>query len=230
MPASSERGALGWCTVSLIYHEGKKILFDTGSYGDRIFLLQGLRKLGLNTDQIDIVFVSHLHFDHFLNAEIFTASTIMVPRRDMRYVLENEYIARGDPYVPVSTVKYLRDRLMMVEDGEEILEGMKVVSLPGHTPGSAGLFCEDGRILFAGDAVKNGWEFVNNKAPQVFYSKEAALKNYEYVKRSVQVIVPGHDRPFNLKKDYSIEYMSDYTAVITICSDPRQEKRLIELR
>ena len=69
IPVSSTRGALGWSTVALIETGGLRILFDTGSYGDRSLLIE--RLLSLDPQALDAVFISHLHYDHCQNIDLF---------------------------------------------------------------------------------------------------------------------------------------------------------------
>lgn len=85
IPVTSERGALGWCTVAYLHLPGRHILFDTGSCGDRSLLLEQLEKIDLGPERIDTFVVSHLHFDHFVNAEIFCIK--IVPTNSSRYHL-----------------------------------------------------------------------------------------------------------------------------------------------
>ena len=164
--ASSNRGALGWCSVSLIFTENKTILFDTGSNDDREEFLLGLEKLKINISDIDIVFISHLHYDHCCNIELFDSADIMVSQRELEYVLAGEYKDNNDPYVPWAVVNYFSDRFWAVNDGEKIAKGVNAMLLPGHTPGSAGLLLENEKTLFAGDAVKNAWDFTHAIPPR----------------------------------------------------------------
>ena len=220
VPVSSDRGALGWCSVSLMEIAGKKILFDTGSSGDRKMLLEGLRREGIQPDEIDILFVSHLHFDHFINAELFTGSKIFVSQRDLDYVLQGEFREKNDPYVPFTMVTALEDYLIPCREDDEIVAGLRVVPLPGHTPGTSGLFYEEDRILFASDGVKNGWEFVHNEPPPSFHSETAALENYEFVRRHVDTVIPGHDRPFRIHGTTEIEYVRELSCTIQFYPEP----------
>ncbi|MBN1828991.1 MAG: MBL fold metallo-hydrolase [Deltaproteobacteria bacterium] len=224
VPASSTRGSLGWCTVSIIEYDNIKILFDTGSYGDRSNLLHALKQQNIAAEAIDIVFISHLHYDHCINAELFPSASILVSERELEYVLTGEYMQHNDPYVPYSAVAAIKTRLVTCKEGDRIAGGMSVRCLPGHTPGSSGLYWEEERILFAGDAVKNGWDFTQGKAPPAFHSEMIALKNYSFVKKSVSLVVPGHDRPFHIRRDGSIEYAaSRLCETITVFSYPHSK-------
>jgi len=229
VPVTSERGALGWCTVALIRMEKKTILFDTGSYGDRAPLLNRLAEIGLNIDHIDMVFVSHLHFDHFINAEIFSKSEIFVPERDIEYVISGEFRDRGDTYVPELFVKAMQKRLTPVKDGQEILSGLEVISLPGHTPGTIGLFYKREGVVFASDAVKNVWEFMQEIPPASFYSEKDALANYKTIRQKARIIIPGHDNPFRLNPDGLIEYLASEQTSINAFFYPEKGKRTIHL-
>ena len=51
-----------WGFSALVEARGRKILFDTGANG-RI-LLSNMQKLEIDPDQIEEIFISHLHWDH----------------------------------------------------------------------------------------------------------------------------------------------------------------------
>lgn len=51
-----------WGFSCLIRQEGKNVLFDTG--GDDIVLSQNMRKLGIDPASIDLLMISHQHWDH----------------------------------------------------------------------------------------------------------------------------------------------------------------------
>lgn len=230
VPVTSDRGALGWCTVSLIETEGKRILFDTGSCGDRVLLLQRLREMGIGKKAIDAVFISHLHYDHCQNIELFQDVPIYVNERELSYVLDGEFERLQDPFVPFTTIRHLRKCFQLVHDGSEIFTGLKVVALPGHTPGLSGLFFSEEKILFAGDGVKNAWEFINIVGPSAFYCQKAALKNYDWVRANALEIVPGHDRPFKLLPDGSITCLTGAASVkLTHLLNPHDGSRILSL-
>ena len=51
-----------WGFSALVEVKGRKILFDTGADGD--ILLSNMGKLKVNPEEIEDIFISHLHWDH----------------------------------------------------------------------------------------------------------------------------------------------------------------------
>ena len=51
-----------WGFSALVEVKGKKILFDTGTNGK--ILLSNMGKLEINPEEIEDIFISHLHWDH----------------------------------------------------------------------------------------------------------------------------------------------------------------------
>ena len=99
-------------------------------------ILPTLTKHGLVPD---LIFVSHSHGDHmgglpFL-AEAFPKATLVMRRRD-----------RAEQY-PSS-------RCLIPEDGTLLLECLRVLALPGHSPDSAALLDERSNTLFSFDCLQ----------------------------------------------------------------------------
>jgi glyoxylase-like metal-dependent hydrolase (beta-lactamase superfamily II) len=222
VPVTSGRGALGWCNVVLLRRSGKNILFDTGSYGDRQPLVARLAACGLAPEDIDLVFASHFHYDHVANAEIF-ACPVAVSERERCYATQAEYLARHDPFVPRALIPFLGARLTGVPEGDEVAPGVRTVALPGHTPGTTGLLLEGEGVLLAGDAVKNAWDFVRGEPPPSFHSRDTAPGNYQRIRELARVVVPGHDRPFELLPGGGVRYLASELEVrLELFADPAQ--------
>ena len=66
----TSQGNLAFCGVTLI--EGtKRILVDVAHNGRRQLLMDKLAERGLTPDDIDYVFLTHAHWDHVLNIDLF---------------------------------------------------------------------------------------------------------------------------------------------------------------
>ena len=220
VPVSSTRGALGWCSVVLVESAGFKLLFDTGSHGDRSRLLESFEETGVSPADIQAVFLSHFHFDHVMNADLFPRARFHLSRREWEYARSDEHPENGDHFVPRLLIPWIGERLALFDPGEEIRPGLRSVGLPGHTPGLCGLLLEAEGVLLAGDGIKNAWELVNRVPPPVFFSAEAALESYRRAVEAARVIVPGHDRPFAVEKEGRIRYLAHYPVELSCLPDP----------
>jgi metallo-beta-lactamase class B len=118
------------------------MLIDAG-YADQLesVLLPGLRKLGLDPDDVEYVLLGHGHADHFGGASYFQ-------QRGARVVLSDaDWDLIENPPPPaagaVSTAPPLPPpkRDVVAEDGKPIVFGGTVITpvlIPGHTPGALG--------------------------------------------------------------------------------------------
>lgn len=209
VPVKGSRGYLGWSNVVLINVQANAFLCDTGSYGDRALLQEKLRRTLAERTKIKAVILSHFHFDHVQNLDLFPEAKVIMSRREWEYVSTGEYRERGDTFVPAPLFTYLKsiakNKVVLVDDGEEITPGVSCKMLPGHTPGSLGLWLEEKKTLILGDAVKNGREYIEQNPTYHFDSKENWLKSRKLAEQASRII-PGHDVPYILKKGEIIGY------------------------
>lgn len=180
-----EENRVPLCCRALLIEEadGQRVLLETGigsffeprmreRYGvneTSHVLLESLAGLGLSHESIDVVVLSHLHFDH--------AGGLLTPYDSeeepsllfskARYVVGNGAWERANAphfrdrasFIP-SLQKLLREsgRLELVDggDAEEVLgEGYRFHSSEGHTPGLllTEIPMSSGPVVFAGDLI-----------------------------------------------------------------------------
>lgn len=155
--------------------DGRRVLIETG-YGGKwsdkerdIFALEGrtvtdaLQEAGVEPDQIDVVIVSHLHFDHagglthlddagqpvstFPRARIVTQQTEWDDALANKSTMTRTYLRTHlDP---------IADQVELVDGEAEILPGLHVWPMPGHTWGQQAVRFDDeeGTLCFAGDVM-----------------------------------------------------------------------------
>lgn len=146
---------------------GKTVLIDTGlgniegpGYKGGA-LLGELAAAGVQPEDVDVVFITHLHADHCGTAAIRDGDAMRptFPKATYRWTAdENAYwtdpnlkgqIARRDIFAAVAS------RWEAADGGASLAPGVDVVAMPGHTPGHAGVVISSGdqRAFLLGDGI-----------------------------------------------------------------------------
>ena len=208
----------------LIEHENGYILYDTGSnqnsmrghwpeslqeaYELHQTLEQNIQVqlalCGVKPEDINTVILSHMHFDHTGNVHLFKHADIYAPKADFTMAqtlvhasLDSASYAgycKKDMEVPVR-------QYQLVEDDFEIIPGVKVINLPGHTPGLLGLMItleHEGNFLFPMDAVYTNEIYgPPAKASGLLHERTQYFASIEKVRRLQKEyhaqMIPAHD-------------------------------------
>ena len=116
------------------------------------------RGIGLSPDDVKVVVLTHLHWDHVGGFEVFKNARFLVQRKEIQYAIaplssfRYNYFEKdlGKPRF----VDYL-ERIDVIEGDKEIEPGVKAIFIPGHSPGFQGVLVdtEKGKYFVAGDSV-----------------------------------------------------------------------------
>ncbi len=163
----------------LVQSGGQRILVETGN-GDKFpakereiygidhdqSIESNLRALGVAADSIDVVIMSHLHFDHAGGATKRSASGALVPvfPRARHIIQRGELDDANHPhernrasYLAENFAPLVEAGLVQLVEGEaEVAPGVRVVPTPGHTRHHQSVVFDDGaghRAIFFGDVV-----------------------------------------------------------------------------
>ena len=164
------------CFVHMYLVVGKKraAVVDTG-YGFSS-LYEFVRRI---TDKELFVILTHGHMDHIPGIRDFDCDIYMdhkdmetARRHTSREILERTFTAARyerlvhpfrrqfrDGFQKEKYLDFALPELLDIEDGQEFDLGgisLKIVELPGHTPGSIGVLIPERMILIEGDAVNEG--------------------------------------------------------------------------
>lgn len=192
---SFKGGFFGFSAIVLIEADGHgPILFDTGHHSTRLLLLEALGKRGLAPADIDRVFLSHLHFDHANNIDLFPDARFYLGAAEWDYAQQP---SEGDVFCSQGMNQYLAQRdLHLLEQTEgELIPGLHYRFAPGHTPGSYLLHYtrETGeRVVLAGDACKTYRELATLSSANEYDRQQRATQSLQWIADNADIVVPGH--------------------------------------
>ena len=178
--AKSYRRAL--CTSTLIETpQGARILVDPAVSGAALAQVLDER-CGLRPEAIDYVYVTHRHGDHYVGmADMPRAVWLAAP---------------GDAGEIRRALPQHAKRIFAA--GAEIVPGVQVLPLPGHTPGLAGLLfaSEDGMVAVAGDSVMTRDFFKDRRGDYNSAEFAAFARSIDLLMEKADIVVPGHGNYF----------------------------------
>ena len=152
------RGEKPGSHVYLIKGDTKNVLIDTGVAGKFPALKDRLTELGLRVRDVNLIILTHEHYDHIGATAFFHRTAVVAAHRLAANKLELQ-----DEFVTFSKYKDQPSKPFWVdiwlEDGSIIDLGnyeLQVIHTPGHTSGCICLYEPRAGLLFTGDTVFAG--------------------------------------------------------------------------
>ncbi len=210
---TSDQGNPAFCSVVLVESGDERVLFDFGHVGRRRKLLTALADRGLEPADITKVVVSHGHWDHLQNADLFGKAEVLIHPDELRNLANPPATDFGTPRWARAVLDDLE--LHEVAEADEVIPGIQVLELPGHTPGSIGLAVStsEGTAVLAADAVPTLAVLRSRRASGRPYDRGRADASVERVAALAQVVYPGHDRPLRLGADGNFDHTGPVTSL-----------------
>ncbi|MFW9841591.1 MAG: MBL fold metallo-hydrolase [Candidatus Thorarchaeota archaeon] len=200
-----ELGVLNLATVTLVETDRKKILIDTSWEGQKDYfsrvsneenrLVSELHYFGVMPTEIDEIFITHWHGDHWENIYLFPQATIYYagqPESLVKKTLE-EIDAEND------TVN--------IKEGDEWHSGLEIIDTHGHTDHDHSVVIQYKKTNFvaAGDSIVSKMyyhteTFFPNARVEKFHDEHVI--SFKRIIDRADFIIPGHDGPFiNYKRN-----------------------------
>ncbi|MEN2738439.1 N-acyl homoserine lactonase family protein [Microbacterium sp. X-17] len=164
-----------------------------------------LESVGVAATDVDHVVLSHLHFDHIGNVDLFPRATFSVARAELDYwtgpFADRRMICESGDRVEIERVVDLQraGRVRLVEGTTELFPGVEVTPMRGHTPGQllTRVTTRDGVVVLASDAIHFYEEMRLDRPYWIFHDLEGMYHGYELLRRWERepgtTIVAGHD-------------------------------------
>ena len=214
----------------------KKVLIDTGpSNEERAQRLhkplnprvtaeqetpQRLRQIGIQPADVEILILTHLHWDHVGHVDKFPKAKIFVTREEFNYAMcplppnRPGYETMQPGIEPVFMSSIPRFEYLDMAD-EQILPGLRVFPTPGHTPGSISIevATNKGTYIIASDAIYTYDNLKGDPAnnlpflmPGIYMDLVATWNSVERIYRraqgDIEKVIPGHDYAVVKKKSF----------------------------
>ena len=168
---------------------GEKVVVDCGP---RAYFVDVKKELSsvVNLEEIKKVILTHIHYDHCGNVDLFPNTTIYAHKDEITDFKKMPSIAFSLPF-PIITL--LKLKLTDIAEIADFLKknNIEIIEVPGHTKGSIALIHSKEKILFSGDCLfENGIGRYDlpNSVPAKMEKSLAKLKKLDY-----KILAPGHD-------------------------------------
>lgn len=207
----------------LITHPQGNVLFDAGVHPELItdpharigetadfceLLLEPghdavsqLADVGFRPGDVDVVVLSHLHFDHVSGLELFPDATAIVQEDEYQFATSPPPY-QADAYVQSDfaghkTWERLRGEHDLFGDGQ-----LRLIPTPGHTRGHQSLMVEldEQPVFLLGDATYRLSKMRERLLPSLLWSPDAMIESWELIESLERehnpVLLYSHDDEF----------------------------------
>ncbi len=200
--------------------DGKKIVVDTGPCGPgdpsskyhmpvkrppEMEPRNALEKVGVKLEEVEIVILTHLHWDHASNCELFRNATFLVQKSELQFAVAPNPVQSGQYETGIRGhqppwMKAFSQMQAIEGELHDLAKGVHLITLPGHTPGSMGVLVETqkGTHLIPGDHIPlfanwEGDQKLRYIPGSIHIDLDDYYRSFLKVRDVADVILPSHD-------------------------------------
>jgi N-acyl homoserine lactone hydrolase len=170
--------------------------------------VQALRNAGVDPSEVEILVSTHLHWDHCGNFSLFPNAAIYVQRRELAFAVAPLDIFLGvyDAAIFNMNPKWSDSvsRFRLVDGDFDLVSGVRLLFLPGHTPGLQGILISTskGNYCIPSDNVNimENWE--NKIPPGIHVNLEDCYRSFRKIEKMADHVLPCHDMMILEKAEY----------------------------
>jgi glyoxylase-like metal-dependent hydrolase (beta-lactamase superfamily II) len=161
-------------------------------------LVAGLARHGVRPEDVEIVVLSHLHFDHVGNNELFTRARFIVQRDELTLALAPPKFSMF--YYPEYRYKMtaILDRVEAIDGDVDIAADVRLLRIGGHTPGcqatlvktTAGVVCLTSDTMYNYRNIELDWPVGS------YWDLPELVRGMARMRHEADILVPQHDWQF----------------------------------
>ena len=177
-------------------HRGRTLLIDP---------VDALRGLGIETDSVNQLVVTHAHYDHIGNLRRFPRAEVMISQAEFDFWTgafgSRAQFAASTEAAEVAHLLEVRaeDRTTFFSGGMTVAPGVEVIEVGGHTVGQSIVTVNTagGQVILASDAIhyyeeyERDWPFTFVADLRSMYAGFDLIR--DMMSDSGRILVPGHD-------------------------------------
>ena len=164
---------------------------------------RALRLAGIEPESIEVLILTHLHWDHAYNNHLFPNAEFFIQQAELRYAISPLPI-HSSGYEAVSMGMqpdyYTHTKYTVLKGDQEILPGVSALLTPGHTPGSMSVVVDTakGKYIIASDTVPTyeSWEgnpVIKHIPNTIHIGLVEYYESFEKLEKVGGIVLPGHD-------------------------------------
>lgn len=199
--------------VWLIRGAGRTVLVDTGFNHERAkarkrklqrLPTEGLEVLGVKPGDVETVIVTHLHYDHAGNLDLFPEAEFIVQDKEVNFATGRymRYKAARLPFEADDVTRLVREnykgRVRFVDGDAELAPGIRLHLVGGHSRGlmSVSVSTKRGLVVLASDAAHFYANITKGNPFPIVADVPENCESHERLYRlagDLEHLIPGHD-------------------------------------
>jgi glyoxylase-like metal-dependent hydrolase (beta-lactamase superfamily II) len=185
--------------VYLVVNGKELTVIDTGTSGNAQKTAAYIQKLGFQPTDVKTIILTHSHIDHMGSVKELkelTHAKLAVHIEDADYVSGKKPLPKPKNILFRAAASFIKPAFaeadVTLKDGDKI-EGLTVIHVPGHTPGSIALLDEEKKVLFAGDTIRYDGEKVSGAPEQLSIDPDKLKESIRKIAAlNFDILLPGH--------------------------------------
>ena len=165
-------------------------LIDNGDYKNKKHIVSEIKKI-ISLNKIKTILLTHLHYDHVGNLELFPNAKIYADFEEIEdYKKNSNNFFFSD--TPKNIDNILKEKLKPLPTK---VNNLKIIKVPGHTKGSVAFLDKEKKLLFSGDTLFSNGIIGRTDLPNSVSEKmnESVVKLIGEIKNNKLLLCPGHN-------------------------------------
>ena len=163
-----------------------------------------LKAKNIEVDEIDVIIITHLHWDHCSNLSLFKNCTFYLQKKELEYAKKTAipfYYRSYEIEQAGLTPDYAEIEFELLNGAAQILPGIHVISTPGHSLGHQSVVLEgEQTYVIAGDACLCYQNLEPDEDKNIAFTMigrymdvNAAWESLDKINSIADVVLPSHD-------------------------------------